>query len=231
MLTLDLLYSDLRGGQRSISRFTLRPVGQDQWFATIARHFALDGPAPADAAARSGLGLGRLGVASDGARPELSAATPDEELATLLRHLEPHRQLGQFVFCTVQQAPAYVEPLATIQEDEGLTVVVEKDVADGAGLKYDFVAAMITLGVVSPLHAVGLTAAVSAVLADAGISCNVMAGHFHDHLFVPVDRAEDTLELLHQVSRRALGPESSPSQRPAAGSSAGPSRPPGLPGS
>ncbi len=46
MLTLDLLYSDLRGGQRSISRFTLRPVGPDQWFATIARHFALDGPSP-----------------------------------------------------------------------------------------------------------------------------------------------------------------------------------------
>ena len=43
-LTLDLLYSDVQGGQRSISRFTLRPVGQDQWFATIARHFALDGP-------------------------------------------------------------------------------------------------------------------------------------------------------------------------------------------
>ena len=161
----------------------------------------------------------------------MSPATPKPELAALLRHLEPHRRPGQFVFCTVPQAPACVEPMATVREDEGLTVVVEKDVADGAGLEYDFVAAMITLGVGSPLDAVGLTAAVSAVLADAGISCNVMAGHFHDHLFVPVDRAEDTLELLHQVSRRALGPESSPSQQSAAGSSAGPSRPPGLPGS
>jgi hypothetical protein len=40
-LTLDLLYS---GGQRTISRFTLRPVGPDQWFVTIGRHFAVDGP-------------------------------------------------------------------------------------------------------------------------------------------------------------------------------------------
>ena len=29
--TLDLLYSDVQGGQRTVSRFTLRPVGQDQW--------------------------------------------------------------------------------------------------------------------------------------------------------------------------------------------------------
>jgi hypothetical protein len=42
-LTLDLLYSDVQGGQRTISRFTLRPVGDDQWFATIGRHFAVDG--------------------------------------------------------------------------------------------------------------------------------------------------------------------------------------------
>jgi hypothetical protein len=42
-LTLDLLYSDVQGGQRTVSRFTLRPVGQDQWLATIGRHFSLDG--------------------------------------------------------------------------------------------------------------------------------------------------------------------------------------------
>jgi hypothetical protein len=42
-LTLDLLYSDVQGGQRTVSRFALRPVGQDEWLATIGRHFALDG--------------------------------------------------------------------------------------------------------------------------------------------------------------------------------------------
>jgi hypothetical protein len=42
-LTLDLLYSDVQGGQRTISRFTLRPVGQDQWLATVGRHFNVDG--------------------------------------------------------------------------------------------------------------------------------------------------------------------------------------------
>lgn len=143
-------------------------------------------------------------MASDGARPELSAATPNEELATLHRHLEPHRQPGQFVFCTVPQAPACVEPMATIREEEGLTVVVEKDVADGAGLEYDFVAAMITLDVRSRLDAVGLTAVVSSLLAKAGISCNVMAGYFHDHLFVPVEKAEEALDLLSRLSSGTL---------------------------
>lgn len=143
--------------------------------------------------------MGRPG-ASRGAIREVSAATPNDELATLLRHLEPRRRPGQFVFCTVPHAPAHVEPIATIREDEGVTVVVEQDVADRAGLEYDFVAAMITLGVSSRLQALGLTAAVSSALAAAGISCNVVAGHFHDHLFVPLERAEDTLDLLDQIS-------------------------------
>jgi hypothetical protein len=55
----------------------------------------------------------------------------------------------------------------------------------------------------SDLSAVGLTAAFSSALADAGISCNVVAGVFHDHLFVPVDQATQamlTLQALQQAS-------------------------------
>jgi hypothetical protein len=44
--TLDLLYSDVQGGQRTISRFTMRPVGHDQWIATVARHYPVDGRNP-----------------------------------------------------------------------------------------------------------------------------------------------------------------------------------------
>jgi uncharacterized protein len=128
----------------------------------------------------------------------------DRDLAGLLRHLEPHRRPGEFVFCTVGEVPANVELLAAIREDEGLTVVVDRDIADGAGWDYDFVAAMITLGVRSHLDDVGLTAAVSSLLAGAGISCNVMAGYFHDHLFVPVERAEEVLELLGRLVSGSL---------------------------
>jgi hypothetical protein len=45
-MMLDLLYGDQQGGQRTISRFTFRPVGADQWLAIISRHFNIDRPDP-----------------------------------------------------------------------------------------------------------------------------------------------------------------------------------------
>jgi hypothetical protein len=72
--------------------------------------------------------------------------------------------------------------------------------ADAAGLAYSFVAAWITLRVHSALDTVDLTAAVSTKLAAAGISCNVIAAHFHDHLFVPYPTAQEALEQLERLA-------------------------------
>lgn len=44
--TIDLLYGDLYGGQRTISRFFLVPFGDDGWYPQAVRHWHLDGPAP-----------------------------------------------------------------------------------------------------------------------------------------------------------------------------------------
>jgi hypothetical protein len=65
-----------------------------------------------------------------------------------------------------------------------------------AGLDYDYVAARITLRLGSTLTDVGLTALFSRTLADAGISCNVIAGLAHDHLFVGWDQGPRALALL-----------------------------------
>ena len=124
------------------------------------------------------------------------------EIDELLRTMSPTLRPGSFVFVSVPQEPAGLEPIATVREDEGLTLVIDRDAADAAGLEYDFVAAMITLRVHSALEAVGLTAAVATELADAGISCNVIAGYFHDHLFVPTDRATEAVGLLEGLARR-----------------------------
>ena len=43
--TIDLLYSDQVGGQRTISRFGMLP-GDDGWLAAASRHWYLDAPAP-----------------------------------------------------------------------------------------------------------------------------------------------------------------------------------------
>jgi len=53
------------------------------------------------------------------------------------------------------------------------------------------------------LAAVGLTAAVARALADAGISCNVVAAAHHDHLFVPVDRAAEAIEALSRLQSQS----------------------------
>ena len=93
------------------------------------------------------------------------------------------------MFVTVCELPPDVQPFAAIREDEGLTLVLTRDQADRAALRYEYTAARITLAIGSSLSAVGLTAEVSRVLAGAGISCNVIAGFRHNHLFVDWEQA------------------------------------------
>jgi hypothetical protein len=124
----------------------------------------------------------------------------EKDLAVLLASMSPELRAGRYVFVTTDRVPDGVEPVVLVGEDEGLTLVLTQDEADRAGLGYDYVAAMITLRVHSALDAVGLTAAVSTALARAGLSCNVVAGYHHDHLFVPVERGPEAIAAL-----RALG--------------------------
>ena len=104
-----------------------------------------------------------------------------------------------YVFVTVPEPPPDLEPFAFIREDEGITLVVTRGQADQASLPYQYVAARVTLTIGSALSAVGLTATVSRVLASAGISCNVIAGFHHDHMFVDWDRGADAAALLRQL--------------------------------
>lgn len=94
--------------------------------------------------------------------------------------------------------------LATVSEEEGLTVVMEQDVADDDGLVYEFVGAWITIEQQTALDAVGITARLSALLADAGIACNVLAGFHHDHLVVPWVERHDAMQRLRAIQS---GPE------------------------
>lgn len=96
--------------------------------------------------------------------------------------------------------PDDVQPLAWVREDEGTTYLLDREDADRLGLVYEFVAAMITLRVHSALDAVGLTAAVAGALADASISCNVIAGYFHDHLLVPASDGERAVDVLRTLT-------------------------------
>jgi hypothetical protein len=42
MMTVDLLYGDLEGGQHTVSRFALIPRDDGAWIASVSRHWNLD---------------------------------------------------------------------------------------------------------------------------------------------------------------------------------------------
>lgn len=137
-----------------------------------------------------------------GPAPSSPPPAGERDLGRLLRTMEPELQPGSYVFTTVPKVPPGVEPVVLVRESEGITLVLPRERADRLGLSYTYVAAMVTLRVHSALDAVGLTAAVAAALAGAGLSCNVVAGYHHDHLFVPVGEGERAVEVL----RRLAGP-------------------------
>lgn len=127
------------------------------------------------------------------------------DLRDLLTHMQAQLNPGRYVFVAVPIGVT-VDPgliVASVQEPEGLSAILPEQAAVDLGLPVAFTAAWITLTVHSDLAAVGLTAAFSGALGQAGISCNVVAGVHHDHLFVPIDQAQRAMEALHALSRSA----------------------------
>jgi len=125
----------------------------------------------------------------------------ERDLQKLLSGMHPVLNPGRYVYCTLPaRVPAGLRPVVTVAEAEGVTVVVPQEEADSLGLRYEYVAAWITLQIHSALDAVGLTAAVATCLADQGISCNVVAGFHHDHLFVTAEAADRAIAALRSLS-------------------------------
>jgi hypothetical protein len=124
----------------------------------------------------------------------------ETNLEVLLQELSPSLGAETFVVCTLPEeaygALASARPLASIREAEGLTLVLTQSEADAHGLTYEGTHRCITLRVHSSLEAVGLTAAVSRALADAGISANILAGYYHDHVLVPDAQADAAMVRL-----------------------------------
>lgn len=126
------------------------------------------------------------------------------DLDRLVATMSPQLRPFLYVFCTVANARygdfTEANPIATFQEAEGLTLVLEQVQADLLGLAYEGTFRCITLLVHSSLEAVGLTAVISATLTHHHISANVIAGYYHDHVFVPSDRAEEAMAALSRLS-------------------------------
>ncbi|MDD1516679.1 MULTISPECIES: ACT domain-containing protein [Bradyrhizobium] len=125
--------------------------------------------------------------------------TGERDLDALLSNMKPEILDGIFAFCTLAPSasiPATISPILTFREREGTTLVVLQEEAERAGLRHEYPSRLITLTVHSALDAVGFLAAITARLAQAGISVNAVSAFHHDHLFVPVDKADEAMALL-----------------------------------
>jgi hypothetical protein len=114
----------------------------------------------------------------------------ERDLSRLLQLLNPRLYEDRYSFSATAEPTLRESQFALVREDEGLTLIAPDPSGEWA---------RISLGVHSSLEAVGLTAALSSRLADSGISANIVAGLFHDHLFVPWDRREDALDCLRSA--------------------------------
>ncbi len=129
--------------------------------------------------------------------------TPITDMRELLASLAPRLEEGEYVFCSVAhgaELPESLQPLATMREREGLSLVLARQDAERAGLAFEGPFRLISLGVHSSLDAVGLTAATAQALAFDGISANVIAGYHHDYILVPAARADDALAVLERLA-------------------------------
>ena len=139
-------------------------------------------------------------------------AKPKQELEALIASLDPNLDPKTYVFCSHPTAQYHevldLNPLSIIRENEGLSLILEHQQADQSGLSYEGHFKRITLTVQSSLEAVGLTAVVSQALADHDIPANVVAGTYHDHLFIPERFAHQAMTVLVALQTRAFASSS-----------------------
>jgi len=115
--------------------------------------------------------------------------------------LNANLQEGIYVFATVTDIFVIPRSLTIMefQEVEGTSLILKKEHAERLELTYDYEAAWITIDNVTQLHEVGLTAKFSTALADADLSCNVIAGFYHDHIFVDYKTGEKAVQILNNL--------------------------------
>jgi uncharacterized protein len=134
----------------------------------------------------------------------------ETNLDVLISTMKPKLNDGEFVFCTLNTGKIDLAHCQLFfKEKEGVTIICAKSYADKMRYAYSSVFSWITLEVHSALEAVGLTAAFSQALATHNISCNVVAGYYHDHIFVQKERGMEAVKVLEDLARAHLSPKSS----------------------
>jgi hypothetical protein len=127
----------------------------------------------------------------------------EKNLSELIKNMTPKLNKGAYVFLSLVDVSIInrKDTICEFKEAKGTTVVVKKELADSLKLQYQFVASWITLEIHSSLEAVGLTALFSSELTKHKISCNVIAGYYHDHIFVDKNDGERAILVLNNLAK------------------------------
>ncbi|RVB73958.1 MULTISPECIES: ACT domain-containing protein [unclassified Mesorhizobium] len=132
----------------------------------------------------------------------------ETDLKKLLATMAPELRPGIHVFAKLPPdapMPDSLEPVMLFREREGTTVIALEAKAKAAGLETVFRCRMVTLNIHSSLEAVGFLAAITTRLAAAEIGVNPVSAFYQDHLFVPVDRAEEAIDVLRRLAEENRG--------------------------
>jgi hypothetical protein len=127
----------------------------------------------------------------------------ETDLGKLIAGMRPKLNDGVYVFATLAPdapPPAGIAPLMVFREAEGTTLILDEEAARRGGVAITFRSRMITLEIHSSLDALGFIAAIATRLAAAGMGVNPVSGFYHDHLFVPADRAEEAVAILEEMA-------------------------------
>ena len=89
--------------------------------------------------------------------------------------------------------------LGTFKENEGLTIIASKAYFEAKNIKFEGPYAKLTIEVHTSLELVGLTAVLAKKLAENQISANVVAGYYHDYIFVQYGICQKAIEAINNL--------------------------------
>lgn len=136
----------------------------------------------------------------------------ERDLQTLLSTLKVTQHEGDWQFLHIDKDASSWADLVNLQssgeiamlfiETEGSTVIKRAPPKCEAGTCFVW----LELSVYSDLHAVGFLAKIADALAQADVPCNAVAAYRHDHIFVPVAKADAALAALEGLAQKHKAP-------------------------